>query len=286
MFNTDSIEQKCEDFNKFFNEIMGKIETFVQNLPEEMDDNTKNQVEKMKNHCSVITDTCNLFHSNVSEDFALNKLWDVNAVQAITRILLPLNAILKTKTGNSIKYAKQEAFNKAKEQPIIQKAKYVVCKYYDQLSDEGKKTFEKNNKVYTLASTGLELNQLCHKQGENIITTPSSDFKLFFFIDSAMHQVATNLNLLNENEKFDITKYLVKFDNQPILINNQEATAQQIINIVNDKKVDTTKVTISQPILNQDGFHVQQNNQVQKGKVEKTLAELIQNLLQKSEDKK
>jgi len=275
MFSNDNVEKKCENFNKIFNKIMKEMDSFVNKLPDTMDDDTKNKAEKIEHNCKGIADTINLFHSKAPEGPALNKLWNMNAGQGATRISMPLAEILKKENGASISGAKKEALTRAKQQPTIQKAKYKVCKHYDRLSSEGKAKFVEN-KFYAFDITGLELKQLCHKEGEKIETTPTSEIYVFGLNDTAMHQVATNLDLLEGHEKFDIAKHTVKYGQKPIFINGKEATAQQIIEIVNSGKVNETKVTVTQVKQNDNGSPVIQAGKLVTEQVEKTLAELLQ----------
>lgn len=276
MFNNDNIEKKCEEFNKIFNNIMSEIENFAQDLPEEMNDDTQNKIDVMKNYCKGIAEIINLFHLEAPEGPALNKLWNMNGGQGATRISMPLDEISKRKTGDDISGAKQETLKRAQNQPIIQKAKYEVCKHYDGLSEDGKKHFVENNKNYAFDTTGLELTKFCHKETGKIDTSPKEEINVFGLNDTAMHQVATTLGLLDEHEKFNIGNYFIKYGQKPILIDGKEVTAQQIMDIVKSGKDNETKLTITQVKRNENGNPIVSNGKQVTEQVEKTLAELIQ----------
>ncbi len=276
MFNDDNIEKKCEEFNKIFNNIMSEIKNFAKDLPETMDDDTRDKINEMKNYCEGIAKTINTFHLKAPEDSALNNLWNMNGGQGATRISMPLNAISERRIGDDISGAKQETLKRAQKQPIIQKAKYEVCKYYDELSEDEKKLFGGNNKNYAFDTTGLELTRLCHKETGKIDTSPKEEINVFNLNDTAMHQVATTLGLLNEHEKFNIDNYFIKYGQKPILIDGKEVTAQQIIDIVKNGKDNETKLTITQVKRNENGNPIVSNGKQVTEQVEKTLAELIQ----------
>lgn len=275
MFNNDNIEKKCEEFNKIFNNIMSEIKDFAEGLPEVMDDNTKNKINVMKNYCEGIAKIINLFHLKAPEGPALNALWNANAAQGATRISMPLDAILKQKIGDDISGAKQETLKRAQNQPIIQKAKYEVCKHYDGLSEDEKKHFLENNKNYAFDTTGLELTNFCHKETGKIDTSPKEEINVFSLNDTAMHQVATTLGLLDEHEKFNIGNYFIKYGQKPILINGKEVTAQQIMDIVKNGKDNETKLTITQVKRDSNGNPIVSGGKQVTEQVEKTLAELI-----------